>query len=159
MRKLLSTFALLLMAVGMANAKPVTTTTARQVAATYLGIEEQALQMLPLPFTTMHLFAIDGGGFIITSADDKMQPVLGYSHASNFSFPIPDNLHYWLECYDSQIRMLMNDPSVCQHPEWRLLVSRRRPEAVYDTTIGPLLTTTWDQLPYYNSMCPNGPNG
>lgn len=158
MHRILSTLALLLM-VGMANAKPVTTTMARQTAATFLGIEEEALQTLPLPFTTMHLFAIDGGGFIITSADDRMQPILGYSHTSNFSFPIPDNLRYWLECYDTQIRTVMDDPSACQHPEWRLLASRKRPEAVYDTTIGPLLTTTWNQLPYYNSMCPSGAGG
>jgi hypothetical protein len=158
MHRILSTLALLLV-VGMANAKPVTTTMARQTAATFLGIEEEALQTLPLPFTTMHLFAIDGGGFIITSADDRMQPVLGYSHTSNFSFPIPDNLRYWLECYDTQIRTVMDDPSACQHPEWRLLASRKRPEAVYDTTIGPLLTTTWNQLPYYNSMCPSGAGG
>ena len=141
------------------NGKPVTTAKARQTAATFLGIEEKALQTLSLPFTTMHLFAIDGGGFIITSADDRMQPILGYSHTSNFSFPIPDNLRYWLECYDTQIRMVMDDPSACQHPEWRLLASRQRPEAVYDTTIGPLLTTTWAQNPYYNSMCPNGSAG
>ena len=158
MRRILSTLALLLV-VGMANAKPVTTTMARQTAATFLGIEEEALQTLPLPFTTMYLFAVDGGGFIITSADNKMQPVLGYSHTTNFSFPIPDNLHYWLKCYDSQIRMLMDDSLACQHPEWRMLASRQRPEAVYDTKIGPLLTTTWDQYPYYNSLCPNGSNG
>ena len=159
MRRILSTLTILLMAVGLANAKPVSTSMARQTAATFLGIEEEALQKLPLPFTTMHLFAIDGGGFIITSADDKMQPILGYSHTTNFSFPIPDNLHYWLECYDSQIRILMDDSLACQHPEWRMLALRQRPEAVYDTTIGPLLTTTWDQYPYYNSLCPNGPNG
>ena len=158
MRRILSTLALLLV-VGMANAKPVTTTMARQTAATFLGIEEEALQTLPSPFTTMHLFAIEGGGFIITSADDRMQPVLGYSHTSNFSFPISDNLRYWLECYDTQIRTLMDDPSACQHPEWRLLASRKRLEAVYDTAIGPLLTTTWDQLPYYNNMCPSGAGG
>ena len=158
MRRILSTFALLLV-IGMANAKPVTTTMARKTAATFLGIEEEALQKLPLPFATMHLFAIDGGGFVITSADDRMQPVLGYSRTSNFSFPISDNLHYWLECYDREIRMVMDDPSACQHPEWRLLASRQRPEAVYDTTIGPLLMTTWAQNPYYNSMCPNGPAG
>ena len=159
MRRILSTLTLSLLLIGMANAKPVTTSKARQVAATYLGIEEEALQKLPLPFTTMHLFAIDGGGFIITSADDKMQPILGYSHSSNFSFPIPDNLRYWLECYDTQIRMVIDDPTAFQHPEWRLLASKKRPVAVYDTTIGPLLTTTWDQLPYYNNLCPNGPNG
>ena len=137
MRKILSIFALLLVTLGMVNAKPVSTTTARQTAATFLGMGAEALQTLPLPFTTMHLFAIDGGGFIITSADDRMQPILGYSHTSNFSFPIPDNLRYWLECYDSQIREVMDDPLASQHPEWRLLASRKRPEAVYDTTIGP----------------------
>ena len=159
MRKILSTLALLLMVVGMANAKPVTTSTARQVAAMFLSIEEEALQPLPLPFTTMHLFNINGGGFIITSADDRMQPILAYSRTANFRFPIPDNLNYWLKGYDTQIRMVMDDPSAFQHPEWRLLVSRKHPKAVYDTMLGPLLTTTWDQFPYYNSLCPNGPNG
>lgn len=159
MRRILSTLALSLLLIGMANAKPVTTSKARQVAAMYLDIEEEALQKLPLPFTTMHLFAIDGGGFIITSADDRMQPILGYSHSSNFSFPIPDNLSYWLKGYDTQIRTAIDNPSAFQHPEWRSLASRKHSKAVYDTTIGPLLTTTWDQSPYYNSLCPNGPNG
>lgn len=138
MRKILSILTLSLVTLGMANAKPVTTTTARQTAATFLGIGEEALQPLPLPFTTMHLFAMDGGGFVITSADYRMQPILGYSRTSNFSFPIPDNLRYWLEGYDVQIRKVMDAPSACQHPEWRLLASRKCPEAVYDTAIGPL---------------------
>lgn len=143
----------------MANAKPVTTSKARQAAATFLEAGEETLKELPLPFATMHLFNIEGGGFVITSADDRMQPVLGYSRTSNFSFPIPDNLHNWLECYDTQIRMVMDDPSALQHPEWLLLASKKRPVAVFDTTMGPLLTTTWGQIPYYNNLCPNGPNG
>ena len=159
MRRFLSTLALLLMVVGMANAKPVTSSTARQVAAMFLSIEEEALQPQPFPFNTMHLFNIDGGGFVITSADDRMQPILAYSRTANFSFPIPDNLNYWLECYDSQIRTVIEDPSALKHHEWTLLASRKCPKAVYDTTIGPLLTTTWDQFPYYNNLCPNGPNG
>lgn len=159
MRRILSTLTVILMAVVLANANPVSTSMARQTAATFLGIEEEALQKLPLPFTTMHLFAIDGGGFIITSADDKMQPILGYSHTTNFSFPIPDNLHYWLECYDVQIRVTAEDPLANRHPDWILLASKKRPVAVYDTTMGPLLATTWDQTPYYNNMCPSGPGG
>ena len=159
MRRVLSTLTLLLMVVGMANAKPVTTSTARQVAATYLGIEKETLQPLSLPFATMHLFAIDGGGFVITSADDRMQPILAYSRTANFSFPIPDNLLYWLKGYDMQIRSVMDDSSAIQHPDWRLLASSKHPKAVYDTTMGPLLTTTWSQEPYYNSVCPSGAGG
>ena len=51
----------------MANAKPVPTTIIRQEAAMFLCIEEVALQIHPLPVTTMHHFAIDGGGLIISS--------------------------------------------------------------------------------------------
>ena len=40
------------------------------------------LQYHTLPYGTIYVFSINGGGFILVSADDCVQPVLGYSNAN-----------------------------------------------------------------------------
>lgn len=145
----------MLMACGTASAKPVTPQAARQAAATFLHTDAKALAGQPLAWPTMYLFAIDGGGFVLTSADDRVQPVLAYSPSGQWpsaDSQLPASLRWWLDQYDAQIRAATGDETLSTHPGWR----GSAPKAVYDNTVGPLMTTTWDQSPYYNDLCPQG---
>jgi hypothetical protein len=137
----------------MVSAKNVPVVAAKSAAAAFLGLDEQVLRVQPLPYKTMHLFAIDGGGFILMSADDRVRPVLGYSMSAEWrtqNGELPSNLGWWLDGYDLQIRAAMENEALPRHQEWL-----QRPKAVYDTNVGPLLTTLWGQSPYYNALCPD----
>lgn len=153
MRKtLVSLFAVLLL-MNMAVAKPVSITDARRAAAMFLGIDENRLQPINQPLKTIHLFDITDGGFVLVSADDRVRPVLGYS--LSHAFPVesmPVNLRGWLEAYDRQIAVAMSDDTMSQHPDWRR--DGHSPKSVYESNVGPLVSTTWDQNPRYNALCP-----
>lgn len=75
------------------------------------------LQLLKSPYETFYLFSIDGDGFVIVSADNRVQPILSYSLHSNFNVEnIPSNLAAWLDSYDQQIRATMDDATLPLHP-------------------------------------------
>jgi hypothetical protein len=100
-----------------------------------------------------------GNGFVIISGDDAAIPVLGYSNDNAFR---PENIPYsvakWLENYKEQIRYIADNnipatPEITQN--WNVLLNGTpsgAPQA--SNTVSPLITTTWDQAPNYNAMCP-----
>lgn len=88
----------------MANAKPVSTETAQQAAATFLHLDAKGLSEMPLQWSTMHLFAIDRGGFVLTSADDCVKPILGYSTSGKWRVTahfLEDDVIYGIEGIDA----------------------------------------------------------
>ena len=52
----------------------------------------------------LYVFARQGEGFLITSADDVASPVLAYSSTGTFAnAQMPDNLRWWLGEYAREI--------------------------------------------------------
>ena len=100
-----------------------------------------------------------GGGFVIVSADDAVIPVLGYSTTGSFDPQnIPANCAAWLQGYADQIAIVkehnLSAPTKVS-TEWTELVEGREPVRSGNTrAVAPLLTTTWNQWPYYNDLCP-----
>ena len=156
MRKHLLVITLALLACVAANAQSVSKAVAAARATSFLHLKsDKQLQLLKSPYETLYLFAIDGGGFVIVSADNHIQPILGYSLQSNLNVDnLPTNLAAWLDSYDKQIRAAMEDVSLPIHAGWQQQASPKSGVEGYDSIVGPLLTTTWDQSPYYNSLCP-----
>ena len=106
------------------------------------------------PYETFYLFSIDGGGFVIVSADNRVLPILGYSLQSNLDVDnLPANLAAWLDGYDKQIRAVMEDASLPVDSGWQQASPKSGVEG-YDSIAGPLMTTTWGQSPLYNDLCP-----
>ncbi len=100
----------------------------------------------------------DDKGFIIVSADDKVNPILGYSFDKGFDITkAPSNVLGWLNRYDQEIIRIINDDLVPVHPEWGKLNLNSTSIKRGTTAIAPLLKTTWDQSPYYNDSCPKDP--
>lgn len=103
----------------------------------------------PTAFAHLHLFVGDEGGFVLVSADDVARPVLAWSADA----PVGDTLHAavdeWLASYDRQIAYasIIRAKSASA---WRNAEIDNDPV----TTVGPLMTTTWDQGAYYNDSCP-----
>ena len=103
-----------------------------------------------------------GGGFVIVAADDAVTPVLGYSTTGSFNPQnIPVNCAAWLQGYADQIAIVkehnLSAPTKVS-TEWTELVEGREPVRSGNTrAVSPLLTTTWNQWPYYNILCPEDP--
>ena len=99
----------------------------------------------------------DDRGFVIVSADDKVNPILGYSFERGFDISkAPTNVLGWLKRYDEEIIRIINDDSKPVHPEWEMLNLNTSP-IKRATQVTPLLKTTWGQNPIYNDSCPKDP--
>jgi len=110
-------------------------------------------------------------GFIITSADDRIRPIIGYSFKGGFPFiDSKDNVLLHLVEWDMQARLnslkqdtgkalTASDESINQ---WNislskdsLLVSENDAQEVW----GPWINTNWYQSGHYNDFCPLDPKG
>lgn len=167
MKKLFSIFASLLI-VSALFAKPVDIEKAQQVATNFWADNVEVSPSFQVTNSTpegffehIYLFtADDQDGFILVSADDRALPILGYSFDNNFRYmEIASNVNAWLQDYENQIKFLIEnniEPSSIVTTEWSRLAdgisSAAAPKAV--KAVSPLLSTSWDQSPYYNKLCP-----
>ncbi|MDO8366982.1 MAG: C10 family peptidase [Saprospiraceae bacterium] len=99
-------------------------------------------------------------GFVIVAGDDAVTPILGYSDAGPFDpNDIPINMEKWLEHYRHEIFFIVENKIKATGPiqsEWKTLRSTVPINNADNSSVDPLLTTTWDQSPYYNELCPGG---
>ncbi|MFZ4707948.1 MAG: C10 family peptidase, partial [Bacteroidales bacterium] len=98
-------------------------------------------------------------GFVIITADNDVVPVLGYSSSGSYSpGNIPPALRKLLENYKKEIiYVLLNNLKADNEIQgkWsRLENGESLNSAKNFTSVNPLLTTTWNQSPYYNALCP-----
>lgn len=153
--KRLTTIALALLLALAASARPVDVVKAQQVA---IGLFGQVVNKTPAHWTEMYLFEpAEGEGFVLVAADDCAHPVLAYSTANGFGSvdEMPAHVAFWIEGYRNYLRAAREAESVPTPQvaaEWNTLSS-----IVLAPQVGPLLTTQWNQSPYYNSMCPLDP--
>lgn len=96
--------------------------------------------------------------FVIVSGDDAVEPVLGYSGSNAFGIDkMPAQVSSFLNGYAEQIEYAVA-AQVAATPEiehkWSDLVQNVRPTAAKTTAVSPLMSTTWNQSPYYNANCP-----
>lgn len=110
-------------------------------------------------FTNMHIFAsTDSSGFVIVSADDRVRPILGYSESNSFDAEnMPANLRDWLMGYEMQIQYAKDNniaPSKDVVSEWNTLYEGGIIVPKSTKSVGALISTRWDQSPYYNALCP-----
>ena len=150
-----------------AMARPVDPATARRVAEVYLqaqGMRNTAALVdvtSETPFTEFYIFAAPEGGFVLVSGDDCVIPVLGYSATTRFvTKEMPKHVRAWLQACEEEIRWWKNreagnlSQAGSPQPLWPMLEAGQMPEPQVETSVSPLLTTTWNQSPYYNEFCP-----
>ncbi len=157
--------------IASAMAKPVEPSTASQVAShwlqavtgkTYDNLTDITAQT---PFHEFYVFTLkQEGGFILIAADDCVLPVLGYSETS--SFPVeemPAHVMEWMQKYDEQIAFYRDQYGEQPYggsdevrTQWTSLIVGTTTEPPLPTAVSPLITTTWNQSPYYNNLCPTG---
>ena len=173
------TILLLLSLLAVASAEPITEAMARVVGLNFLlgktslrNISESTGLSLVYtayshntaqPTPSFYVFNINAAkGFVVVSADDNAQPILGYSGEGNFdSTTIPIQLKELLDTYTNEIGYLIKNkvtaPTSIKNgwAELRNPAKKRKYELFGATVIvGPLIQTAWDQGTYYNQLCP-----
>ena len=137
-------------------AEPITESQARSIAASFMATHQMPatrLQRVTLPSTrlnagqteaaTLYIYNADERqGFVIIAGDDRVSPVLGYSHQGALDGDeMPPALMDMLNSYHLQIEALgQGAPAVPNH--------------ISGTAIAPLVTSQWNQGTPYNSMMP-----
>ena len=98
----------------------------------------------------LYAFNNPDGGFVITSADDQMPTVLGWSDHGTFdASKLPDGLRDLLDFYSLQTKSAPNN----------LTTAPRRADSHTDwDDVAPLVQTQWDQDSPYNRLLPFDPN-
>lgn len=179
-RTLLITLAFILAAIPVLLAKVVTKEQAKVVAQNffteriiYNQVNWNADNLALTEVTTIEadgqpaifVFSNNGEGFILVAADDALTPVLGYSYDGTFSAPGSNpNFEGFLYEYVEQVRFVRNN-SMEATPEilssWNLYTSGQFDFSVRadTTTVGPLITSMWNQDTPYNEFCPEDPAG
>ena len=114
-------------------------------------------------------------GFVIISADDVANPILGYSYTNSWPTSVsaegdtllPPQVLSFLNNMALQIETAIEKyPNLESSEKWnnvgqktvRKTSARKSADALPDS-VGPLLTTTWGQGQYYNALCPEDANG
>ena len=113
-----------------------------------------------------YVFSLQPKGFVIVAADERVEPILGYSYDNNFMAEgMPDNVRDWIDLYGKQIKAAVDNdwqPSAEITEKWTLLKLGQTIPTRSTTSVSPLIQTTWNQNRYYNQLCPadaSGPNG
>ena len=167
MKRFTMILALLLMLAMPMMAERVAPETARKVATTFLNNNgAKADQLTDLSktagFTNLYIFTTENS-FVVMAADDRVNPILGYSLTEKFETKgMPENLIWWLQGYSDQIQDMIdnnrsNDAAVAT--EWQSLKNGSNSKSISEIIVEPLLTTTWDQNYPYNYSCPSDSDG
>ena len=116
---------------------------------------------------TLNLFELEPEGWLLLSADKKVEPVIGFSFTGHFKWPdedINNPMYNWFSLYQKQIKQIVNDKSLKEHNSWsgakESAVSKGAAASVI--RIKPFMIVNWDQGRNWNQFCPvdiDGPGG
>ena len=119
----------------------------------------------------LYIFDMEGLGFVIVAADDRVMPVLAYSFDDPFPSTLNRDLAYWLHGYNDQIVAMLKDDNYPRRENilhaWEQLtlagvLTDGDPDAEADNAdsssnlvaVPAMLQTKWDQGDPYNTLCP-----
>ncbi len=155
-----------------ASANSVTQQTAQTVAANfYSQTFHSSTPGFTLAFTEnstngqpdYYVFNVaNNGGFVIVSAEDAANPIIGYSNKGQYVTPAKNNnVAWWMNCRKQEIEYARNNNMVASSDmanEWTRYINNTTPKVTHSVasvqSVNPLLQSTWDQPWPYNAMCP-----
>jgi len=144
-------------------ANPVDVGRARQVATTFLnnnGARTTGLTDVSAiaGFSNVYVFTTESS-FVLMAADDRVQPILGYSLTGRFDIEnMPANKRAWIQEYNDGIRYAIENQQRASSEvaqQWRDLAEGDPDAGRAITVVAPLLQTQWDQVSPYNMLCPS----
>ena len=95
--------------------------------------------------TGYEIMGFENGGFAVVSTDDLVPEVLGVS-TSRYSNGENTNFKWWLDAVNGAVEYAVTNNVT--------LVPIAPNPGKFPTQVGPLMTTTWDQLTPYNRLMP-----
>ena len=101
--------------------------------------------------TKIYAFNMEGGGFVIASADQRTLPVLGYSTTGSIDWEqMPENMRSWLKQYDEAIATLGHRRDFRDGEQTVTLYGQgttaaRQSRRAARLAVEPLIKTHWDQ--------------
>lgn len=119
-------------------------------------------------FPVYYIFNINqNDGFVIVSADNDATPLLGYTTTGSYTGKnLPEGFVKLMELYKDEIRHIVANQLKADNDirdQWEKLANGQPlNESKHAPAVGPLMSTTWNQNPYENEMCPadaSGPGG
>lgn len=167
MKKFFLLIAVFFSFMAIAAAQPVNVERAQRVASYFWNAYRPAdvkpvTTVTPLPFSgrgLLHIFDINGEGFVIVAGDERVSPILAYSFDSPTSEEINPEVAYWLRGYEAQIAEVAQSDvrqpeSVLQ--EWGRPMLLPAPDEPVGSLqdVPALLHTRWNQNTPYNNLCP-----
>lgn len=100
----------------------------------------------------------ENDGFVIISADDRAFPILGYSLEGTYSGEnLPPALSGLLNRYGLEMDYIITENISTDRKVakvWSDLMTGNKSANFSITSVGPLISTQWNQAPYYNDLCP-----
>ena len=117
-----------------------------------------------------YIVNVDDGAFVLVSADDIAHQVLGYSLSSTWpvskdgSVELPAHIKGFFDDLAAQMEAAVESEPTRAAGSYKASPRSSAPNRSpsLPDSVGPLLTTTWNQGQYYNVLCPedaNGPDG
>ncbi len=171
----------------LVSAEPVDVSTAQRVGANFAQTEHrraaareamEAQQAAPVSAepvaltdpdtrqTVAYVVPLNPGGFVVTSADTDITPVVVVSLTGTFPFQEhPENHLLYMVRTDMALRLQARAETpaaqlAANRAEWQTLLAGGGGDAASGTdgqTWGPFLTTSWNQSGFYNDYCPDDP--
>lgn len=115
------------------------------------GLRESSLREVISADSAYYIFNVGQSGFVIASASDRTQPVLGYSDNGTFSVSgMPVQLRLWLQRLKEGVRA-METGTVARSKRAQTVSATPRPTR---NAIPALVTSKWNQGAPYNLFCP-----
>ena len=170
MKNFTAVLVLMMLFVMPCVAEQVQPETARSVAQTFLSSNRaETHDMVDVSaeagFPNLYIFTTEHS-FVVMSANDCVQPVLGYSFTGSFDVEnMPSNVRDWLQGYSDEIQFAVENNMRCTDEIshlWQALSAGNMDVARATTVVNPMIQTKWNQAQYYNDLCPlasGGPNG
>ena len=182
MKKIFTTIVLIVAILSFSFAEKVSVEMAQKIAGTHLVLTKSYQQGLSINLAhtyestissafnpeisvtipLLYIFNIaDNNGIIIVSGDDVASPILGYTSVGSYNAEtLPYNFKKWIEGYKNQISYAIENELQVEPSVKKLWTSLLTAENVnnYDNSksVAPLCSTTWNQSPNYNALCPGG---
>ncbi len=103
----------------------------------------------------------NNSGFVIVSAEDAGKPIIGYSTEEGFKQPDPrSTTAVWLAKRTEEINYLRKNhitPTNAINAKWNEYATAQTANKTSSSgAVAPLLSTKWNQSPFYNDSCPGG---
>ena len=166
MKKIVLLFFLLSLGLSV-FCSPVSIQTAQRVAEAYwaqMNGQKASFVGSQTEFAEFYVFNNQiGEGFVLVSADDIAHPILGYSDKGSFrtDVQLPVNVRNWFKGISREISSAVAlgvQQSEEVHNEWYSLLEGTAYPKRSTRAVSALLSTTWDQDPPFNNLCPTDAN-